>query len=565
MKKASSNSHLLRLYTIIGFFIVLFCVLLWRLIDLTVIDRKFLQGQGNARTLRVVNIPSFRGMILDREGAALAISTPVHSIWINPKNFAPTEKQFAKLAKLINVNPSKLKTQIKASAKKEFLYIKRQLTPQEGKRIEALKIPGLFSLAEFKRYYPESFSAAQLIGFTNIDDNGIEGVELAYQNWLVGINGKKRVVKDRTGRIIEELNTIREPRAGNTLQLSIDRRLQFFAYNELEKTVESFGAKSGTIVVIDTRFGELLAVVNYPSFNPNDRGNYPSSMYRNMAFTDAFEPGSIIKPFSVASALDTGKVTPNTIIDTRPSWMIVNRRTIRDVHNYGITNVTGVLSHSSNVGVSKLVLENPPEQLTDIYLRSGFGKRTDSGYPGESEGVISKVSNHFVLATLSFGYGLSVTAIQIAKAYLIFANHGRLIPISLIKQDAVADDTQVIKAKTADEILAMLEETVESGTGIFAKVPGYRVAGKTGTARVAGKDGYKSRKYISSFVGIAPVSEPRLIVAVFIKEPTKNNYYGSLVAGPLFAKVMGAALRILDVPHDKQENLVKAGDKRESI
>lgn len=558
MKKIPDNSHVARLYTIIGFLIFLFCVLLWRLVDLTVVDRKFLQGQGNARSVRVVDIPSFRGMILDREGAALAISTPVQSIWVNPKNFAPSDKQFGKLIKIIKVDPVKLRTQLKAAAKKEFLYIKRQVTPRTAEKIENLKIPGLFTLSEFKRYYPESFSAAQLIGFTNIDDNGIEGIELAYQNWLVGINGKKRVIKDRTGRIIDELNTLREPRAGNTLQLSIDRRLQFFAYNELAKTVENFGAKSGTVVVLDTRFGELLAVVNYPSFNPNDRGNYPSSMYRNKAFTDAFEPGSIIKPFSVASALDTGKFTPDTVVDTRPSWMVVNRRTIRDVHNYGLTNVTGVLSHSSNVGVSKLVLESPPEQLTDVYLRSGFGHRTDSGYPGENEGVISKVENHFVLATLSFGYGLSVTAIQIARAYLIFANHGRLIPISLIKQDQVADDTQVIKPQTADKILAMLEETVENGTGIFAKVPGYRVAGKTGTARIAsGKHGYANRRYISSFVGIAPVSEPRLIVAVFIKEPTKNNYYGALVAGPLFAKIMGASLRILDVPHDKQENIAK--------
>lgn len=562
MKKVSNNSHLLRLYTVIAIFVMLFCVLLWRLIDLTVVNRKFLQGQGNARTLRVVDIPAFRGMILDREGAALAISTPVRSIWVNPKNFSPNKEQFDKLTKLIKINPTKFQAQLKSSANKEFLYIKRQITPREAKKIESLKIPGLFSLTEFKRYYPESFSAAQLIGFTNIDDNGIEGIELAYQNWLVGINGKKRVVKDRTGRIIDELNTIREPRAGNTLQLSIDRRLQFFAYNELEKTVKNFGAKSGTVVILDTRFGELLAVVNYPSFNPNNRANYLPSMYRNQAFTDAFEPGSIIKPFSVASALDTGKFKPETMIDTNPSWMVVNRRTIRDVHNYGLTNVTGVLAHSSNVGVSKLVLESPPEQLTDVYLRSGFSKRTDSGYPGESEGVISKVSNHFVLATLSFGYGLSVTAIQIAKAYLIFANHGRLIPISLIKQDAVAKDTQVIKAKTADQILAMLEETVENGTGIYAKIPGYRVAGKTGTARVAGKDGYKSRKYISSFVGIAPVSEPRLIVAVFIKEPTKNNYYGALVAGPLFSKIMGASLRILDVPPDKQETSV--GGNREA-
>ncbi len=553
MKKESNNSNVVRLYIVIGFFIVLFCILLWRLIDLTVLDRKFLQGQGNARAIRVVDIPSFRGMILDREGAALAISTPVQSLWINPKDFAPSQQQFQNLAKLINTPMLKLREQVKFARGREFFYIKRQVTPKTAKEVEALKIPGLFLLEEFKRYYPESYSAAQLIGFTNIDDNGIEGLELAYQNWLVGINGKKRVVKDRTGRVIDELNTIREPRAGNTLQLSIDRRIQFFAYNELEKTVKNFGAKSGTVVVLDTKFGELLAVVNYPSFNPNDRGNYPVSRYRNKAFTDTFEPGSIIKPFSIASALDTNKITPDTIVDTRPGWLVVHGRTIKDVHNYGVIDVTGVLSHSSNVGVSKLVLDNPAEQLINVYERSGFGQRTSSGYPGESDGVIAKVVNPFVLATLSFGYGMSVTAIQIARSYLIFANHGRLIPISLIKKDLVPDGEQVIKAKTADQLLSMLEETVEHGTGIYAKVPGYRVAGKTGTARIAGKKGYKNHKYISSFVGIAPVSKPRLIVAVFINDPTKNSYYGSLVAGPLFAKVMGAALRILDVPNDKND------------
>ncbi|MDF1757114.1 MAG: penicillin-binding protein 2 [Legionellaceae bacterium] len=557
MIKEKNGSHFSRLLIVAIFFSLLFAVLLWRLIDLTVLNRKFLQGQGNARSLRVIDIPAYRGMILDREGVPLAISTPVESMWISPKDFAPTRVQLKKLARLLKISTKNLSSRVKRSEGREFVYIKRQLTPTVAKTIRDLKIPGVAFQEEFKRYYPEAASTAQLLGFTNIDDNGIEGLELAYQHWLVGISGKKRVVKDRTGRIIDELSTIREPRSGNALQLSIDRRIQFFAYSELEKTIAEFGAKSGSIVVLDTRFGQVLAAVNSPSFNPNVRGKYNSSSYRNRAFTDIFEPGSVIKPFSIASALDSGKYTPETIIDTRPSWMVLNGHTIKDVSNYGVIDVTGVMSHSSNVGVTKMALSSPPEQLINILENSGFGRRTKSGYPGESDGVISSsaFSSPFVLATLSFGYGLSVTALQIAKGYLIFANHGRLFPISLIFNSEVGEEKQVIKQETADEILTMLEKTVKEGTGRSAKVAGYRVAGKTGTARIAGRDGYKKRRYMSSFVGIAPVSEPRVIVAVFINEPTKKSYYGSTVAGPLFAKVMAASLRYLDVPRDENENL----------
>jgi len=553
MKKEKKSYHKARLYFIALFFVFLFGVLLWRLINLTVLDRQFLQGQGNARSLRVIDIPAYRGMILDREGAALAVSTPVQSLWINSKLFAPTKTQLKQLAGLLNIPVKSLAKRIKDAHGREFVYLQRQMTPMLAKDILDLKIPGVNFQEEFKRYYPEGDSAAQLIGFTNVDDNGIEGLELAYQHWLVGISGKKRVVKDRLGRVIEELNTVKEPRAGNTLQLSIDRRIQFFAYHELQKTLEQFGAKSGSVVVLDTRFGEVLAIANAPSFNPNARSYYTLDSYRNKALTDTFEPGSIMKPFSIASALDTGRFTPETIIDTRPSWLIVNGRTVRDVHNYGVLDVTGVLRNSSNVGVTKMVLTSPPEQLIGLLTRSGFARRTESGYPGESEGAIVKVAdaNPFVLATLSFGYGMSVTAMQVAKAYLIFANHGRLLPIDLLHRDQVVADEQVISQTTADQVLAMLEAVVNAGTGKSAMVPGYRVAGKTGTARVAGKHGYEEKRYMSSFVGIAPASEPRLIVAVFINDPTKGGYYGAAVAAPLFAKVMGAALRILDIPPDQ--------------
>ncbi len=553
MKQDKKKRHLLRLCFIGLFFLLLFGLLIWRMIELTVLDRKFLQDQGDARSLRVIDIPAYRGMILDREGAALAVSTPVKSLWVNSKTFAPTREQFQKLSKLLNVSLKELTKKLHDARGREFVYLQRQLNPMLAKEIQDLKIPGVNFQEEFKRYYPEGENTAQLLGFTNIDDNGIEGLELAYQRWLMGVSGKKRVVKDRYGRIIEELDTLKEPRAGHSLQLSIDRRIQFFAYHELKKTLDQFGAKSGSVVVLDTRYGEVLAIANAPSFNPNARSHYTLDTYRNKALTDTFEPGSIIKPFSIASALDSGLFTPDTMIDTRPSTIMVHGHLVRDVHNYGVVDVTGVLRYSSNVGVTKMVLKSPPEHFIGLLSRSGFARRTESGYPGESEGAIVRIAdaNPFVLATLSFGYGLSVTAMQVAKSYLIFANHGHLLPINLLHQDKEGADEQVISQKTADQLLVMLEAVVNDGTGRSAQVAGYRVAGKTGTARVAGKYGYEEKHYMSSFVGIAPASSPRLIVAVFIHDPTKDGYYAAAVAAPLFAKVMEAALRILDIPPDQ--------------
>ena len=553
IQKSKKVNHLVRLWMIGGFFLVLFVLLVWRMVSLTILDRSFLQNQGNARSLRVVDIPANRGMILDRQGAVLAVSTPVQSLWINPKTFSATSEQIASLAKLLKSPSKQLEHNVKAASNREFIYIRRQLTPMLAQEIENLHIPGVNFQEEFKRYYPEGDSTAQLLGFTNIDDQGIEGLELAYHNWLAGSHGKKRVVKDRQGHIIEELERIKEPQPGHILQLSIDRRLQFFAYHELQNTIEKFGAQAGSIVVLDTQTGEVLAMVNSPSFNPNIRSNYSLDRYRNKALTDSFEPGSVIKPFSIASALDTGNFLPSTIIDTRPSWMIVQGHTIRDVHNYGVLDVTGVLRYSSNVGVSKMVLTSPPEQLINLLLNAGVGQRTESGYPGENEGFIVKAkdANPFVLATLSFGYGLSMTATQIAKSYLIFANEGRLAPISLLKQQHPVVGESVINAKTAHQVLKMLEAVVQDGTGRSAMVPGYSVAGKTGTARIAGKKGYATKQYVSSFVGIAPVSNPRLIVAVFIHNPTHGGYYGAAVAAPLFAKVMGTALRLEGVIPDQ--------------
>jgi cell division protein FtsI (penicillin-binding protein 3) len=524
------------------------------MVDLTVLHRQFLQGQGNARSLRIVDLPAYRGMITDRHGAPLAISTPVESVWVNPKEFDPDKKQFMAFAKYLKLTPKQLSRKIFNAKKREFLYLQRQLPPALSKDIAALKIPGVNFQKEFKRYYPDSDSMSQIIGFTNVDDKGLEGMELAYQDWLTGIVGKKRVVKDRLGRIIEELNVVKDPRPGRDLVLSIDRRLQYLAYSELNKTVDEFAAKSGSVVVVDTVNGEILAMANVPSYNPNSRGRYDKDSYRNRAVTDTFEPGSVIKTLSIASALETGLYTPETIIDTNPSWMTVHGHTVRDVHNYGVIDVTGVLQHSSNVGVTKMVLASPPEQLIGLLQRSGFGQRTESTYPGESEGSIVRVkdANPFVLATLGFGYGLSVTALQLAKANMVFANKGKLIPVTLLHNDPPTAGIQVIKSKTAEQVLAMMEAVLgKDGTGKAARVPGYRVAGKTGTARIAGKDGYKDRRYTASFIGIAPVSNPRFVVVVIIHEPSQKGYYAAAVAAPLFSQVMSGALRLFNVPTDE--------------
>lgn len=435
----------------------------------------------------------------------------------------------------------------------EFIYLQRQLPPPLAKQIKALKIPGVNFQKEFKRYYPDSDSISQLVGFTNVDDQGLEGIELAYQDWLKGVVGKKRVIKDRLGRIIDELGVIKEPRPGRDMALSIDRRLQYLAYSELSKTVDEFAAKSGSVVVVDTENGEILAMANVPSYNPNSRGRYDKDTYRNRAVTDTFEPGSVIKTFSIASALETGLFKPSTIIDTNPSWMVVHGHAVRDIHNYGVLDVTGVLQHSSNVGVTKMVLASPPEQLIGLLQRCGFGQRTESTYPGESEGgvVNAKDANPFVLATLSFGYGLSVTALQLAKANMIFANQGKLIPVTLLHNDPPTPGVQVIKPETAQQVLHMMEAVMKDGTGRAAKVPGYRVAGKTGTARVAGKDGYKDKKYTASFVGIAPVSKPKFVVVVIIHQPSRKGYYAAAVAAPLFTKIMSGSLRLFNIPTDE--------------
>ena len=555
MHKKKNKSHQFRLSIVFLCFFSVLMILGWRITDLMIWHRAFLKGQGEARSLRTQTISAYRGMITDRHGLPLAISTPVTAIWVDPRSFDPTIGQLKQLAHLLHWPVQKLKSYtVNAPNKREFVYLKRQLTPDIAQRFADLHIKGLNFQQEFKRFYPERESMAQLLGFTNIDDKGIEGLELAYQDWLAGVSGKKKILKDRTGRIIKELGVVKPPHAGHDLRLSVDNRIQYFAYQELQKTVKKFAAKAGSVVVLDSQTGEILAVANYPSFNPNARSAYTKACYRNKAITDVFEPGSVIKPFTIASALSTGLITPTTVFDTNPSWMMVNHRTIRDVRNYGVLDVTGILQHSSNVGVTKMTLMSPPNQLIDLLHRSGFGERTDSNYPGEADGMIVKVrdANPFVLATLSFGYGMSTTALQLAQAYAIFANDGQLIPVSLLYRHQALHKKTVMPKKTAHQVLAMLEAVLaQEGTGKSARIAGYRVAGKTGTVRLAGKKGYEKNRHSGSFVGIAPVSKPRLVVVVMIHEPRQGGYYGAIVAGPLFAKVMAHSLRLLNILPDK--------------
>lgn len=550
----NTKGHLGRFYLLLIFFITLLLGLLSRVVWLTIIKKDFLADQGAVRSVRILDVPAYRGMITDRKGMPLAVSTPVMSLWVNPQKFKTESKELAYLARYLDTSPKKILQTIHSGSSRGFLYLKRHIAPPIAKKIDQLTIPGVHFQQEFKRYYPESDSTSHLLGFTNIDDKGQEGVELLYQSWLAGVNGQKKVIKDRKGHIIEEVERIREPRPGHDLRLSIDRRIQYIAYHELSKTLKKFGAQAGSVVVVKADTGELLAVANAPSFNPNQRSSYNPDLYRNRAFTDTFEPGSVIKPLSFASAFESGNYSSDTIIDTRPSWMMVNGHAIRDLRNYGILTVREVLQHSSNVGVSKMVLSSPPEQIVSFFKKCGFGERSETGYPGEAEGHLPRAQDidSFEQATMGFGYGLSVSAIQMAKAYILIANHGKMVPLSIIYQNRPPPSEQIISKATAEQILSMMEAVVGSGgTGKKARVSGYRVAGKTGTARIAGKNGYDVDRHLATFAGVAPVSNPQLIVMVVIYEPTKESYYGGTVAAPLFSTVMSGALRVMNIAPDK--------------
>lgn len=543
-----------RLRLVAGVLIPLLLLLVGRLVQLHLVDREFLKHQGDVRTLRVEPIPAHRGMITDRHGEPLAISSPVATLWANPTQMPQDGPLLNALAKALDESPSSFFTRLNRYANREFMYLKRQVTPDVAEAVMALKVAGVYTQDEYKRYYPAGEVAAHLVGFTNVDGVGQEGLELSWEHWLKATPGRKRVLKDLKGRVVRNLAVLQPPNAGKTLTLSLDMRLQYLAYRELKAVVDQHQAVSGSIILLDARTGEVLAMVNQPAFNPNNRSYLDPSRLRNRALVDVFEPGSVIKPLSVAVALQSGLFKADQLINTAPGRMNLAGQNIRDARNYGEITPEGIIVHSSNVGVSRMILELPETMLVDYYGELGFGRSTGTGFPGEASGVlpggfgISKIKR----ATLSYGYGLSTTLGQLAQAYMVLADQGRLHPLSLLKVDLPVTQ-QVFDPAVVADVLKMMEKVVQpGGTGTRAAIKGYRVAGKTGTVHKLGRDeeGYDSGEYLATFAGIAPASNPRLVAVVVIDSPKGQEYFGGQVAAPVFSRVVGHALRILDVPPD---------------
>ncbi|OGT72595.1 MAG: cell division protein [Gammaproteobacteria bacterium RIFCSPLOWO2_12_47_11] len=547
-----------RRWLVLSLFLIGMFLLMWRAVDLQVFSKEFLQEHGDARALRVVQIPAHRGMITDRNGEPLAVSTSVNSIWAIPRRVLSTDVDMSPLAAYLDTSVEELGKLLKERIGRDFVYLKRHVNPALADKVMAMNISGISLEQEFRRYYPAGEVTAHLIGFTNIDDAGQEGLELAYNDWLKGISGSKRVLKDRLGRIVENVESISTPSPGKNLELSIDRRIQYLAYRELKAAVQAHSARGGSLVMLDTKTGEVVAMVGQPSYNPNNRSDMKGEYYRNRAVTDVFEPGSTLKPFTVATALESGVYTPMTMIDTRPGHFMVGNHTIRDSRNYGVIDVATVIKKSSNVGASKIALSLEPTQLRKILSNAGFGAATGSGFPGEASGYLSASNNwsEVGLATIAFGYGLSVTVLQLAQAYQIFATDGLLLPVSFIKVKGPVSGKQIITAEHAQQIRIMLETAVEKeGTGQRAAVSGYRVAGKTGTVHKATSGGYSEDRYLSLFAGFAPVEDPRLVMVIMIDEPHGQQYYGGQVAAPVFSRVMSGALRLMDIPPDNLPGL----------
>lgn len=530
-----------------------------RAVDLQVVRKDFLQGQGDARYLRVVSEPAHRGMITDRFGEPLAISTPVDSVWANPQELIQARDSWPQLEKVLGLKRGVLERQLAVKRDKEFIYLKRRVAPDLAEKVMALKIPGVALAPEYKRFYPAGEVAAHVVGFTNVDDAGQEGMELVHDARLKSIAGAKRVIKDRFGRVVENVERVSEPQPGEDLVLSIDRRLQYLAYRELKAAVKSHRADAGSVVILDVRTGEVLAMVNQPAYNPNNRNKLKSSNLRNRAVTDVFEPGSTIKPFTVAAALETGRFNGNTVVDVRPGYLKIGRKTIRDFRDYGVIDVSTILQKSSNVGASKLALSITPEHLWQAFASVGLGMDSGSGFPGEPSGLLTDFGawHDIQRATVSYGYGLSVTAMQLARAYVALASDGRPLPVSFLRRseaqaaELAALYEPVLSENSLRKVRQMLERVVEEGgTGTQAAVPGYRIAGKTGTVKKSGAGGYVEDSYLALFAGIAPASDPRLAMVVMVDEPRGEKYYGGAVAAPVFSKVMAGALRMLDIPPD---------------
>jgi len=492
-------------------------------------------------------------MITDRHGEPLAISTPVDSVWANPQELIVARDRLPELAGLLGLPVDGVQQLLAGRGDREFVYLRRHVAPDLAREVMAFGLPGVALQREYRRYYPAGEVAGHVLGFTNIDDVGQEGIELAYDDHLRAEPGSKQVIKDRLGHVIDEVGSIREPRPGHDLRLSLDRRIQYLAYRELKAAVQRHNASSATAVVLDVRTGEVLAMVNQPSFNPNNRRVLQGKNYRNRAVTDVFEPGSTLKPFTIAAALESGRYQPGTVIDTTPGWFQVGRLTVRDIRDFGPIDVTTVITKSSNVGASKIALDLPGEEFWQVLDRVGFGAPTGSGLPGEVAGMLTSPRRWGPVekATLSYGYGLSVTPLQLAQAYGVLANGGIRVPVSLLARDEQPAGERVLSQTTVSDLVRMMETVVSPvGTARRAAVTGYRVAGKTGTVKKSVAGGYSDNSYVAVFAGMAPASRPRLVTVVMVNEPRGKEYYGGLVAAPAFARIMAGALRLMNITPD---------------
>ncbi len=528
-----------------------FGVLIGRAFYLQGIDNEFLGDKGKARFERVLGTPATRGRITDRHGAVLAVSTPVQSLWAIPEDAELTPAQTRKLATLLEMNVREMNR--KLASDRDFVYLKRQMPPALADKVMALKLPGIHGQTEYRRYYPSAEVTAHMVGFTGVEGSGQEGVELALDTLLTGKSGSRRVIKDRRGNVVEDVGSVHPPVEGRDMALALDAKIQYLAYTYLKQTLDENRAKAGGVVVLDTQTGEVLALVNLPSYNPNNRVRLTGAELRNRALTDSFEPGSTMKPFTIALAMEEGKVKFDTPIETAPGKLHIGPATISDSHAHGILTVAEVIQKSSNVGSAKIALSMQPADMWTMFNTAGFGAPLKLGFPGEVGGRLrpAKTWRPIEQATMSYGHGISVTLIQLARAYLAFARDGDLPQLSLIKLETPPPaGRQLFSAKTAREVRMMLEMVVQpGGTALKAHIPGYRVAGKTGTAHKV-ENGRYANKYVASFVGFAPVSQPRLVVAVMVDEPSNGKYYGGAVAAPVFAQVMAGSLRTLGVAPD---------------
>jgi len=533
-------------------FLAAFGVLATRAIVLQALQTEFLQEKGDARYSRLLEVPATRGRVLDRHGDALAISTPVKSVWAIPEDVKASPVQRKQLAALLELAPADLEQKL-ARNTQDFVYLRRQIAPETANRVAELGIAGLYQQREYRRYYPGGETTAHVVGFTGVEDAGQEGVELAFQSSLAGTSGSRRVIKDRLGRIIEDVESVRSAHDGRDLQLALDGKIQALAFAVLKSAVDTHKAKAGALVALDVRTGEVLALANVPTYNPNNRAKLSGAQLRNRVITDLFEPGSTLKPFTVALAMDLGRITPQSVIQTSPGTLTIARYTIHDAHPSGALTAAQVIQKSSNVGAAKIALALPREEMHDLFQRVGFGAPPRLGFPGEASGKLrdAKTWRPIEQATMAYGHGISVSLLQLARAYTVFARDGDLAPVSLMKTGMSAAGRPVLSLQTARAMREMLEAAVQpGGTAPRARIMGWRVAGKTGTAHKQEKGGYAAHKYVSSFVGFAPASDPRIVIAVMIDEPGAGQYYGGAVAAPVFAQVMQGALRLLNVPHD---------------